>query len=40
MRESPDAFQANVRSSLRGGTLRIAQKSGGTVSVTFPRLLS
>lgn len=39
MRENAAQFEANVRSSLRGGTLRIAEKSGGSKSVAFPKLL-
>lgn len=40
MRENTAAFEANVRSSLRGGTLRVAAGRGGApVAVSFPKLL-
>ena len=40
MRDATATFEANVKSSLRGGTLRISSKDKGTVtSVTFPKLL-
>ena len=40
MRDATATFEANVKPSLRGGTLRIASTDKGTVtSVTFPKLL-
>ena len=39
MRDDPAAFAANVRSSLRGGTLRIENKKGVFTSCAFPKLL-
>ena len=39
MRDSPSQFEANVRSSLRGGTLRIQSKDKGVAVVTFPKLI-
>ena len=39
MRENVAAFEANVKSSLRGGTLRIENKKGVFTSVAFPKLL-
>lgn len=39
MRDDAAAFERNVASSLRGGTLRIARREGGVEPVTFERLL-
>ena len=39
MRDSPAVFESNVRSSLRGGTLRIEAKKGVFTAVSFPKLI-
>lgn len=39
MRENIASFESNVRTSLRGGALRIAMKDKPTQSVSFPKLL-
>jgi ubiquitin-protein ligase len=39
MRDDKATFESNVKTSLRGGILRINQKTGGTVTVSFPKLL-